>query len=74
MEHHGTTGRRRCRRSTAGGHISGGIVEGTQQLLDDRDAYDVMAGVPNPYGDGRAAERIVRYPLDKTSAIDLLRD
>ena len=38
-----------------------GIVKGTQRLLDDRDAYDAMARVPNPYGDGRAAERIVRY-------------
>jgi UDP-N-acetylglucosamine 2-epimerase len=29
------------------------------RLLDDRAAYDAMANAVNPYGDGRAAERIV---------------
>jgi UDP-N-acetylglucosamine 2-epimerase (non-hydrolysing) len=35
------------------------IVEETSRLLDHRDAYDAMANAVNPYGDGRAAERIV---------------
>jgi UDP-N-acetylglucosamine 2-epimerase (non-hydrolysing) len=35
------------------------IVEHTSRLLDDRDAYLAMANAVNPYGDGRAAERIV---------------
>jgi len=35
------------------------IVEHASRLLDDRDAYLAMANAVNPYGDGRAAERIV---------------
>ncbi|HEV2228791.1 MAG TPA: UDP-N-acetylglucosamine 2-epimerase (non-hydrolyzing) [Steroidobacteraceae bacterium] len=36
------------------------IVGNTSRLLDDSRAYDAMANAVNPYGDGRAAERIVR--------------
>ena len=36
------------------------IVEHTSRLLDDRAAYQAMANAVNPYGDGHAAERIVR--------------
>jgi UDP-N-acetylglucosamine 2-epimerase (non-hydrolysing) len=35
------------------------IVEHTSRLLDDPEAYRAMANAVNPYGDGRAAERIV---------------
>ncbi|HLB36045.1 MAG TPA: UDP-N-acetylglucosamine 2-epimerase (non-hydrolyzing) [Gemmatimonadales bacterium] len=35
------------------------IVDHTSRLLDDREAYQAMANAANPYGDGRAAERIV---------------
>jgi UDP-N-acetylglucosamine 2-epimerase (non-hydrolysing) len=35
------------------------IVEHASRLLDDGKAYDLMANAVNPYGDGRAAERIV---------------
>jgi UDP-N-acetylglucosamine 2-epimerase (non-hydrolysing) len=35
------------------------IAERTLELLDDRSAYERMARRQNPYGDGRAAERIV---------------
>jgi UDP-N-acetylglucosamine 2-epimerase (non-hydrolysing) len=35
------------------------IVAETLKLLTDNDAYDRMARVANPYGDGHAAERIV---------------
>jgi len=35
------------------------IVEHTSRLLDDREAYRAMSSAANPYGDGRAAERIV---------------
>ena len=35
------------------------IVEHASRLLDDARAYEAMARAPNPYGDGRAAERIV---------------
>jgi UDP-N-acetylglucosamine 2-epimerase len=40
------------------------IVAETVHLLEDRDAYDVMAMAVNPYGDGKASERIVRALLD----------
>jgi len=36
------------------------IVAETERLLRDPAAYDAMARAHNPYGDGRAAERIVR--------------
>jgi len=35
------------------------IVAETQGLLDDREAYEEMARASNPYGDGKAAERII---------------
>ena len=35
------------------------IVEETSRLLENREAYEAMANAVNPYGDGRAAERIV---------------
>jgi UDP-N-acetylglucosamine 2-epimerase (non-hydrolysing) len=35
------------------------IVEWTRQLLDDPGAYEQMARAVNPYGDGKAAQRIV---------------
>jgi UDP-N-acetylglucosamine 2-epimerase (non-hydrolysing) len=35
------------------------IVRETMRLLDDESAYAEMARAANPYGDGRAAERIV---------------
>ena len=34
------------------------IVAAANRLLDDRAAYAAMAKVENPYGDGRAAQRI----------------
>jgi UDP-N-acetylglucosamine 2-epimerase (non-hydrolysing) len=35
------------------------IVDGVSELLDDSAAYHSMSGGENPYGDGRACERIV---------------
>jgi UDP-N-acetylglucosamine 2-epimerase (non-hydrolysing) len=35
------------------------IVEHTRRLLDDQAAYETMANAVNPYGDGKAAQRIV---------------
>jgi len=40
------------------------IVRETTRLLDDAEAYARMASVPNPYGDGRASQRIVRAILE----------
>jgi UDP-N-acetylglucosamine 2-epimerase (non-hydrolysing) len=39
------------------------IVEETRRLLTDRSLYGRMAHASNPYGDGRAAERIVGWLL-----------
>ena len=39
------------------------IVEETHRLLLDQSLYARMAHASNPYGDGRAAERIVRWLL-----------
>jgi len=36
------------------------IVAAAERLLSDSKAYARMAAAPNPYGDGRASERIVR--------------
>jgi len=35
------------------------IAEEVGRLLDDREHYGVMSKANNPYGDGRACERIV---------------
>lgn len=35
------------------------IVRMAKELLDDKAAYDKMAHAANPYGDGRASERII---------------
>jgi UDP-N-acetylglucosamine 2-epimerase (non-hydrolysing) len=40
------------------------IVAETRRLLDDPQAYAAMARAVNPYGDGHAAERIVKAILD----------
>ena len=39
------------------------IVKTTQQLLDNRDEYERMAKAVNPYGDGKAAQRILKILL-----------
>ena len=43
------------------------IVTETEHLLDDPNWYMSMARVHNPYGDGKAAERIVERILDEPS-------
>ena len=35
------------------------IIDEVENLLDDHDAHSVMAQAKNPYGDGKASERIV---------------
>jgi len=42
------------------------IVDAAQQLLDDRHEYTRMAKPASPYGDGKAAERIVDILLGST--------
>jgi len=43
------------------------IILETERLLTDRDAYRQMSKAVSPYGDGHAAERIVRILLDRLS-------
>ena len=43
------------------GHDRGRIVAAARRLLDDPTAYERMARAANPYGDGRAAHRIVAW-------------
>jgi UDP-N-acetylglucosamine 2-epimerase (non-hydrolysing)/UDP-GlcNAc:undecaprenyl-phosphate GlcNAc-1-phosphate transferase len=40
------------------------ILENAVKLLDDKVEYEKMAKAVNPYGDGRASERIVRALVD----------
>ena len=39
------------------------IVQETERLLTDQQAYQRMAARTNPYGDGQAAEKIVNVLL-----------
>lgn len=39
------------------------IVQETERLLNDQQAYQKMAAIANPYGDGQAAEKIVKILL-----------
>jgi len=43
------------------GTTTAGIVAATEQLLDDHGQYRRMAAGTNPYGDGRAAARVVSF-------------
>lgn len=40
------------------------IIEEVSTLLDDCDAYERMSKAVNPYGDGLACERIIKYLID----------
>ncbi|MDQ1245093.1 MAG: hypothetical protein QG565_1434, partial [Campylobacterota bacterium] len=37
------------------------IVKEAQKLLDDKVAYEKMSKAHNPYGDGKACEKIVEF-------------
>ena len=50
------------------GHNRARIVEAATRLLGDRAYYDRMARSVNPYGDGRASERIVDWLLARLRA------
>jgi UDP-N-acetylglucosamine 2-epimerase (non-hydrolysing) len=51
------------------------IVSAALELLTDRSAYDRMALISNPFGDGHASQRIVRvlrgWPYDANETISL---
>ena len=37
------------------------IVKETQELLDNSNKYEIMSTLHNPYGDGKACERIIKF-------------
>ena len=37
------------------------IIEEAQKLLDDESEYNTMSKAHNPYGDGKACDRIVKF-------------
>ena len=37
------------------------IVKEAQELLDNKDTYETMSKAHNPYGDGKACEKIVNF-------------
>ena len=47
-----------------GGVHEAGIYDATARLLTDTAAHAKMAAVPNPYGDGKASERIVQAIIE----------
>jgi len=51
------------------GTDAGSIAAHTQRLLDDKLEYARMANAANPYGDGKAANRIVKALADYFAAI-----
>ncbi|HBQ29417.1 MAG TPA: hypothetical protein DD719_08605, partial [Desulfotomaculum sp.] len=45
------------------------IVAETKALMEDGQKYQAMAEAINPYGDGQAAERIVRFILSRFNIV-----
>ena len=41
------------------------IVSNVRRLIENRDEYSVMSHATNPYGDGKAAKRIVNALLER---------
>ena len=41
----------------------GSIINNVSILLDDKSTYDAMSKATNPYGDGKACERIINKIL-----------
>ncbi len=50
------------------GTATADIVVAADELLNDPAAYQAMAQAANPYGDGRASQRIVQAILDYPGA------
>ena len=40
------------------------LVQETQKLLDDKLIYDSMKNSENPFGDGKASERIIKICIE----------
>jgi UDP-N-acetylglucosamine 2-epimerase (non-hydrolysing) len=46
------------------------LVKETNKLLHDKNAYDSMSMAHNPYGDGKASQRIIDALLDFKSNLE----
>ena len=46
------------------------VIQEVRTLLTNRDAYEAMQVDVNPYGDGRASQRIVELELERFSAAE----
>lgn len=55
------------------GHDGSRILEAAGRLLGNRSEYERMAKAHNPYGDGQAADRIVRWLLARLRQADFPR-
>jgi UDP-N-acetylglucosamine 2-epimerase (non-hydrolysing) len=47
-----------------------GVVKGLTDLLTDRELYNRMSKAANPYGDGKAGEKIVKIVVDKLACLE----
>ncbi|MCV3341154.1 UDP-N-acetylglucosamine 2-epimerase (non-hydrolyzing) [Campylobacter lari] len=47
------------------GTCKSNIIEATQELIDDEDKYKKMSKASNPYGDGKACEKITEILIKK---------
>lgn len=54
------------------GTDTAGIIDAAETLLDNPEAYQAMATVGNPFGDGRAASRIVASILERHRQVGAL--
>lgn len=46
------------------------IVKEAQELIDNQEAYHAMSKSHNPYGDGKAASKVVRHIINKLNLIN----
>lgn len=46
------------------GTMKSAIINHVQELIDSKEKYDIMAKAHNPYGDGKASSRIIKFFLE----------
>lgn len=52
------------------GACKSGIIKAAQELIDDEDEYKKMSKASNPYGDGKACEKILEILIKKGDCCD----
>lgn len=59
-----------CARTTGVGAVDVGLIQSeVERLLSDKDYYNSMAHAINPYGDGKASERIINILIQNRNKI-----